>query len=82
MTEHELAIMSDTTNNTGGRRRERRVVAGCAAPCDTVVTIGVAYYQDEPELVETMLAAARATHGAERPADDGAPVTPSTSSAG
>ena len=82
MTEHQLAIISYTTNHTGGRRRERRVVAACAAPCDTVVTIGVAYYEDEPEMVAAILAAARATHGAERPADDGAPVTPSTSSAG
>jgi hypothetical protein len=74
--------MSDTTNHTGGRRRERRVVSGCASPCDTVVTIVVAYYEDEPSMVDAMLAAANATHAAEGPAESGAPVTPSASAAG
>ena len=60
---HELSILSDTTNATGPRRQERRVVLECDTPCNTVVAILVASYTDEPPMVDAMIAAAKATHG-------------------
>jgi hypothetical protein len=79
--EHKLAIVSDTTTPTGPRRRERRIVSECGLPCGTLVTIVVAFYEDEPGMVDAMLAAANATHGAESPADGGTRA-PSASAAG
>ena len=79
--DHRLSILSDTTTPTGPRRRERRVVSECGLPCGTVVTIVVAFYEDEPSVVDAVLAAANATHGANRPVDDRMPA-PSTSAAG
>jgi len=80
---HDLVVMKDRMTKTGPRRRERRVSLVCDTPCDTIVTIFHAYYDDEPDLIPAMIQALKTTHGAEPAADEErAPSLPQSAGGG